>query len=101
MGGLLFADPGEHQAQERADEEHRAAVGREGGTTASREVGAVGDVGEVDDEEAAHVRIVASGAQPRARQDRDSDNLVWLCWRLHPPRRGSRKGSAHGCEGGT
>ena len=61
VGGLLLADPGEHEAQERADQEHRPAVGREGRPAASREVGAVGDVGEVDDEEAAHGLIVASG----------------------------------------
>ena len=71
MGGLLLADPREHQAQERADQEHRPAVGREGRPAASREVGAVGDVGEVDDEQAAHVMIVASGPSAARGLDRD------------------------------
>ena len=66
MGGLLLADPREHEAQEGAHQEHRAAVGREGRTAASREVGAVGDVGEVDDEKAAHVVMVASVPGPCA-----------------------------------
>ena len=65
MGCLLLADPRQEQAKERRDQEHRPAVGRERRTAPPCEVGAVGDVGEVDDEEPAHGMIVASGSPSR------------------------------------